>query len=120
MRSLIALLCVDHLIGQCFKKAVTVVVEYSQAAPPCAAQGLNSSCAVTLFGSDTPVWRARQRVVQVFVVQLDPEAWVESAPDHALAMHLQDRRRCARPKTRSVGRTDRVGPHKWLGRTSEK
>ena len=57
MRSLIALLCVDHLIGQCFKKAVTVVVEYSQAAPPCAAQALNSSCAVTLFGSDTPVWR---------------------------------------------------------------
>ena len=56
--------------------------------------------------------RARQRVVQVFVVQLDPEAWVESAPDHALAMHLQDRRRCARPKTCSVGRTDRVGPHK--------
>ena len=58
MRSLIALLCVDHLIGQCFKKAVTVVVEYYQAAPPCAAQALNSSCAVTLFGSDTLVWRA--------------------------------------------------------------
>src|SRR3954468_21984576 len=58
MRSLIALLCVDHLIGQCFKKVVTVVVEYSQAAPPCAAQALNSSCAVTLFGSDTLVWRA--------------------------------------------------------------
>ena len=32
--------------------------EWSQAEPPWAAQALNRSCAVAVFGNDTPIWRA--------------------------------------------------------------
>ena len=40
---------------------------------------------------------ARQREVQVLLVQLDAEARIEGALDHALAMHLRE---CARSRTR--------------------
>src|SRR5579872_109280 len=34
------------------------IAEWSQAFPPCAAQALNNSCAVAVFGSERPIARA--------------------------------------------------------------
>ena len=67
--------------------------EWSQAEPPCAAQALNSSWQVAVFGRLTlQLLGALQRQVQVLLVQLDAEARLEVALDHPLAMHFEDAR----------------------------
>ena len=69
------------------------MAEWSHALPPCAAQALNSSWQVAVFGSDTPICRAAgQRQVEVLLMQRDAEARIERALDHALAVHLEDLR----------------------------
>ena len=67
------------------------MAEWSQAVPPCAAQALNSSCAVAVLGRLTcRALRRLQGQVEVLLVQLDPEAGIEGALDHPLAVHLED------------------------------
>ena len=61
--------------------------------PPLAAQELNNCCVVAVFGSEMPsVARAFQRQVEILLVQFDAEARLESALDHALAMHFENAR----------------------------
>jgi hypothetical protein len=46
---------------------------------------LNRCCAVAVLGSDTPIWRARQSTIEIRLVQLDAQAWIDGAPDLARA-----------------------------------
>ena len=62
--------------------------------PPWAWQALNSSCAVAVLGRLIfECARGGERQVQVLLVQLDAEARIESALDHALAVHFEHPRR---------------------------
>jgi hypothetical protein len=80
--------------------------EWCQADPPWAAQALNRSCAVAVFGNDTPIWRARQSTIEILLVQLDAEAWIEGAPDLARARRSRYYALADRPR-RMVARLER-------------
>src|SRR3954453_3098026 len=57
--------------------------DWCQAEPPGAARALARACGGAGFGRDTPIWRARQIPIEIRLVQLDAQAWIDGAPDLA-------------------------------------